>query len=131
VSTDYTGYPVLGATRPQSAPPSASPSHPPFPTSTPTDPMALPWNTTEQSHPYPYLQQQPMAPGMYHPPPVWGHGDFMPGHGMAVDPYRGVPLGFWPYPMQQPQAQRRVNIGDRLDPFMAGNHCMSSCLDVS
>jgi hypothetical protein len=97
VSNDYTGYPALpSAPSPYGAP------HPTFPS--------------------PYF---PMEAGMYHgggPPPAWM---------IQPDPF-GHPFGhprFQQYNTYQPQAQRSLEppkVGDRVDPFMAGNHCMFS-----
>lgn len=133
VSMDYTGYPSFGGfpwTPMHHGPASAHPVVPP-------------WNNTPR-HGYQPFPQQPGPPHGGGPP---GWGGHTPGHGlgMPLDPYRGHIPPTWaqqhamqytqpaPPPRQLPQhlqqgelGRAAANVGDRVDPFMAGNHCMFS-----
>ena len=78
------------------------------------------------------------APGYglgFNMPPAWGAQHFTPGPAMQPDLWGihqamgGAPPppagGGQPPPMHGPLHRAETHVGDRMDPFMAGDHCTS------
>lgn len=150
-SNDYTGYPQPGggyfSTTPYGMPPPALHPSTPWqgPASAPLHGGPPPWGAQRPAYPQfqqppPQFQhpqfQHPQSAGAFPGAPQWGGFTPGPSHmgGMGGDPWGTQPPGWAQAQMMQPPPQMQPPVGslgrasahegDRVNPFMSGDHCM-------